>query len=411
MNILLVDDEVTIVSLLVKHIEWQKIGIDKVFVAYTTREARKLLKEQVVDIIICDIEMPQENGLQLLTWVQDAYPDIVKIILTGFPDFTYAQKAINIGVVKYMLKPISFEELSRVVRYCVEEINKKQSKTQNLIDMEKYFYTKLLAEDILPFSDFIDRELKKCGLYREDLETHGLVYIRVDEALMQEKNNSGLMAALSNIAEELFDNIVEIHLWDNIFWIVKSENEKMSLYEMCELFISKLQGWFQREIYAYFMNHVRLEGLSESARNLWQTAMQYRNSGEYIYDVDSMVAEIIQEETGDVASSIAVIEDVKGYLQDHYMDSIGRKDIEEVVHLNGDYLNRIFKRATGYSLIQYIQYYRILVAKRLMVEGKCTITQIGTKVGFDTPSYFAKVFKKWTNMTPYEYYNNINKTE
>jgi len=87
------------------------------------------------------------------------------------------------------------------------------------------------------------------------------------------------------------------------------------------------------------------------------------------------------------------------------MEDLSRQDIEAAVHLNGDYLNRIFKKATGYSLVQYIQYYRILVSKRLLAEKTCTITEAGTKVGFDTPSYFTKVFKKWTDMTPYEYYN------
>ena len=107
-------------------------------------------------------------------------------------------------------------------------------------------------------------------------------------------------------------------------------------------------------------------------------------------------------------SAWAVVENVKDYVHEHYAEDISRQDIESSVHLNGDYLNRIFKKATGYSLVQYIQYYRILVSKRLLAEQKCTITEAGTKVGFDTPSYFAKVFKKWTNMTPNEYYNSID---
>ena len=106
--------------------------------------------------------------------------------------------------------------------------------------------------------------------------------------------------------------------------------------------------------------------------------------------------------------SLQVVENVKDYVHEHYAEDISRQDIESSVHLNGDYLNRIFKKATGYSLVQYIQYYRILVSKRLLAEQKCTITEAGTKVGFDTPSYFAKVFKKWTNMTPNEYYNSID---
>ena len=44
--------------------------------------------------MICDIEMPKENGLSLIQWIQDMYPEIINIILTGYPDFNYARSAI-----------------------------------------------------------------------------------------------------------------------------------------------------------------------------------------------------------------------------------------------------------------------------------------------------------------------------
>lgn len=418
MNLLIVDDEVIIVSLLKKHIGWEGVGIEKVFTAYTAMEARKIVADHDVDIIICDIEMPQESGLDFLSWVREEYPDTIRIILTSYPDFKYAQDAISIGVLKYLLKPVSFEELSETIKYAVEELKKRKDvkqlqayAVQGEYDKkreEKIFYTKVLTDDILPFREFIDRAIEEGKLSREELEPEGLVYIRLGRA-MNGKNDSALLYALCNIAEELFDNIVEIHLWDNIFWVIRSKEDKNRIYEMCELFISKLKGRLQGEISAYFIYHVSLETLSESAKDLRQAAMQYRNVGQYIYDVDSLIESIMETESGEqVISSWAVVESVKEYLHEHYMEPIGRQDIEEAVHLNGDYLNRIFKSATGYSLIQYIQYYRILIAKRLITEGKCSITEVGTSVGFDTPSYFTKVFKKWTDMTPFEYYSRVH---
>lgn len=47
--------------------------------------------------MICDIEMPKENGLSLIQWIQDMYPEIINIILTGYPDFNYARSAISLG--------------------------------------------------------------------------------------------------------------------------------------------------------------------------------------------------------------------------------------------------------------------------------------------------------------------------
>lgn len=416
MNILIVDDEVIIVTLIKKHIDWQSLGIDQVFTAYTAVDARKIAAENEIDIIVCDIEMPQENGLYLLAWVRETFPDIIKIILTGYPDFKYAQNAINIGVVKYLLKPVSFEELSETVRAAVDEINKRKMEKQPIsishhnLDPkreEKIFYTNLINGDILPFTEFIGKALMTSGLSRESLEPKALVYIRLAGTRIQMKNDSILLFALSNIAEELFSDVTEIHLWDNIFWIVKSEHDKEHLYKMCELFLSKIKGRFPGEIFAYFIRHVSLETISERTRDLKHAAMQYRNVGQFIYDVDDLIETVIMMEDGEhPASAWAVVEAVKGYIHEHYMEDINRQDIEEAVYLSGDYLNRIFKKATSFSLIQYIQYYRILAAKRLLAEHKHTITEVGSMVGFDTPSYFTKVFKKWTDLTPYEYYNN-----
>lgn len=417
MNILIVDDEVIVVNLLKKHIDWQSLGMNEVFTAYTAMDAREIVSGNKIDIIVCDIEMPQENGLFFLAWVRESFPDIVKIILTGYPDFKYAQDAINIGVVKYLLKPVGFEELSETVRLAADEINKRKNEKLQISSgrqqepkrEEKIFYTNLLTGDILPFPEFIDKALKMGCLNREELEPKGLVYIRLADAQVEMKNNSILLFALSNIAEELFPDITEVHLWDNIFWIVKTEHDRTQLYEMCELFMSKLKDRFPGEIFAYFIYHISLETLSERSKDLKHAAMQYRNVGQFIYDVDDLIESVMDTENGEQhPSAWAVVENVKDYVHEHYAEDISRQDIESSVHLNGDYLNRIFKKATGYSLVQYIQYYRILVSKRLLAEQKCTITEAGTKVGFDTPSYFAKVFKKWTNMTPNEYYNSID---
>ena len=103
MEILIVDDEVTVVSLIKKHVDWESIGIDKVQTAYNAEMAKRKVQENPIDIIICDIEMPQENGLIFLAWVKERYPDISTVILTAYPEFHYAQAAIKLGGKSYLL--------------------------------------------------------------------------------------------------------------------------------------------------------------------------------------------------------------------------------------------------------------------------------------------------------------------
>lgn len=416
MNILIVDDEAAILSILRDYIAWDSLGIDQVFTAYNAFDARNILLQETVHIVICDIEMPQESGLHFLAWVKEQYPDITKIILTGYPNFTYAQGAIDIGVFKYLLKPVSFEELSDTVRFVVEERKARhQAERAEILPpdrkrAEKNFYRDLIEEEILPFERHIEGAAKNRGIDLDENRAEALVYLRPNRKGTGREPDSVLYFALGNIAEELFADIVELHIREEIFWVVKRHKTAEELAKMCELFLKKLKDRLPEELNAYFEEEVGLTTLSEKANALRHAAGRYHNIGQHIYHVrelyDGQERENGEDAEGGslVWSGQEAIRQVKEYVKAHVGEPINRKDMENAVHLNGDYLNRIFKAATGYSLVQYIQYYKILESKRLLHERReATIAEIALQVGFDTPSYFAKIFRKWTDMTPNEY--------
>lgn len=106
-----------------------KEGNSKGFTAYNTDLARDIISSSKIDLVICDIEMPKENGLSLIQWIQDMYPEIINIILTGYPDFNYARSAISLGVYRYLLKPIAFDELEETIASAVEKLEEYKTKT------------------------------------------------------------------------------------------------------------------------------------------------------------------------------------------------------------------------------------------------------------------------------------------
>ena len=83
MNIILVDDETAMLDILQQVIQWEELGIKKVYTARNAEQAKELLQEKKIDITLCDIEMPKESGLDLIEWIQGLYPSVVNIILTG----------------------------------------------------------------------------------------------------------------------------------------------------------------------------------------------------------------------------------------------------------------------------------------------------------------------------------------
>ena len=93
MQLLIVDDEFLVVDEIKNAINWERLGISQVHIAYNIIEARQQFEKNTLDILLCDIEMPEGNGLELLSWVRENHPDTEALFLTCHSDFSYARKA------------------------------------------------------------------------------------------------------------------------------------------------------------------------------------------------------------------------------------------------------------------------------------------------------------------------------
>jgi two-component system response regulator YesN len=121
-RILIVDDEVHAVEGICSGIDWNKLGISEVYKAYTVRQAKELFETKQIDIMLCDIEMPQATGLELTEWVREHYPKTETIFLTCHADFSYAKQALQLGSLDYLLKPVPFAELEKVILKAQDKI-------------------------------------------------------------------------------------------------------------------------------------------------------------------------------------------------------------------------------------------------------------------------------------------------
>lgn len=122
-RLLLVDDEIHAVHGIKSAVNWGELGISEVLAAYNITQAKACFETGgPIDIMLCDIEMPQGNGLELLAWVREKFPDTVSIFLTCHADFQYAKQAIQLGSFDYLLKPVPIPELEAII---VKALNKK----------------------------------------------------------------------------------------------------------------------------------------------------------------------------------------------------------------------------------------------------------------------------------------------
>ncbi|WP_026776497.1 sigma-54 dependent transcriptional regulator [Polaribacter sp. Hel_I_88] len=124
-NILIVDDDVHILELLQRHLHSWNYHTYK---AISVKEAVSILKDTQIDLLITDLKMPEIDGFELIKFVTEHYPNLPKLVVTGYPSVQDSLTAIKKGVVAYLTKPFTKNELESAV------ITSLKNKISNSID-------------------------------------------------------------------------------------------------------------------------------------------------------------------------------------------------------------------------------------------------------------------------------------
>src|SRR5690606_11330089 len=111
-NILIVDDDINILELLHRHLHSWNYHVYK---AVSVHEAVSILKDAHINLLITDLKMPEDDGFELIKFVSEHYPDLPKLIVTGYPNIQDSLAAIKSGVVAYLTKPFTKNELETAV--------------------------------------------------------------------------------------------------------------------------------------------------------------------------------------------------------------------------------------------------------------------------------------------------------
>lgn len=127
-NILIVDDDIHILELLQRHLHSLNYHT---FRAISVEQALQILKESDIDLLITDIQMPEVDGLQLLKYTAEHYPQLPKLVITGFPSVEGALDVIRSGATGYLTKPFTKEELKLAVQKSFANNRKKRPRPKS----------------------------------------------------------------------------------------------------------------------------------------------------------------------------------------------------------------------------------------------------------------------------------------
>lgn len=114
-KVVIIDDEPIIVEGISRIISWDQFQCRIVATANDGKEGADIIREFRPNIVISDIAMPDLDGLSMIAGLKSEFPDMEISILTGYRKFEYAQKAVNLGVTRFLLKPSSMEEIEEAI--------------------------------------------------------------------------------------------------------------------------------------------------------------------------------------------------------------------------------------------------------------------------------------------------------
>ncbi len=530
MQLLIVDDEVLAADGLKFLIDWNQLNINRIYTAYSALEAKKIIQKEEIDIVISDIEMPVENGLNLLKWMRSENCQAENIFLTCHENFNYAREALILGSSDYLLKPVEPEELIKAVKNSQNKLNLKKKAEINRLYAEKMkkneaildhiWYCNLVkgrladskpdlirqcrehnilmnAEDKLMFIYFVIKKVDEPFRLWET-EIYDFVFTNVaNECLDLKPSEKVFSYAGANRHSDTYGAIILEHFhslgditkackrfvkWmkqeygtsvscyiDDFTWIdrLNEQSEKLcridgknqweeaivlicrdelepvpyrkhnqKLWEILwkegktDVLLDKIHSMLETYLAQGILTPQIMEAGIKDFNSLAFKMMQsnrfdtnvlweqeefynlFREAYKSIENTMKLFRYLVKKEkevrkTGPEEGNSSIVEQVKKYIAMNINEEITRSMLSEHVHLNRDYLNRLFKKETGKSLSEYIVEEKMNVAKELLVMTDMPVGDIGYWVGYNNFSYFSSYFKKITGYSAAAYRNKF----
>lgn len=131
LTLVIVDDEQEIRQGLARYFPWRRLGFKMVATFGNGHQALSYAAEHQPDVMICDIEMPVMNGLEMIRAIRTTSPNTTLVVLSAHKNFEYAQEAMRYGVRWYIVKPTIYDELMDTFAKIRDELASKQTDTDS----------------------------------------------------------------------------------------------------------------------------------------------------------------------------------------------------------------------------------------------------------------------------------------
>lgn len=361
--------------------------------------ALELAAEHLPDLLFVDINMPFLNGLEFIEKLEGILKNAVIIVITGYDDFKYAQKALRLGVFDYLLKPIMENTFYDAVDRAKEQLGRRKKQVKYL-EWARVLVEKnrpaLIAEFLEGWLNghFSETEVEEriVALSLELPKDFGVTLIHLEDKdnaeIGGEWDDDLLFYAAENIAEEVFQSFQPVSACRNA-------GGDLVLISAC----TPREEW--------------LAAGERLARLLQQylpvdVAIAHKGAGEFS-DLPGAY-EAAMDEMRALLETPQLVRDVKHYIEENFsMEAFSLTDAADYAHVSPQHLSRVFRQSTGITFMDYITRVRIRKAIELLADEDLKMYEIAERVGYSSQHYFSSAFKKVLGVSPMEYKKGLQK--
>lgn len=358
-QVVVADDEKIIREGIAECMDWNKLGMTLAGCAKNGEEAMRAVRELGADIVVTDIRMPGMGGLEMAEQLEREEKPPFIILISGYSDFAYAQKAVKLKcVVDYVLKPLELEQLEAVL-----------AKTRDQVLERRH---SIVLPPVEAAQDSGDTGARMAGM------TARLVRF--------------VSAGEEKEAMERFREIGR-------FWAEGRVSQGRRVRQCCEILASMegiLAGYNRKlgDICGCAHPVETVKNLPPEQLFAWME----RALGSCV----RLIAETRNR------SYSALIKSALEEIDRNYVCSqFTLQTLAETLMVSPNYLSAKFKEETGTGFVRCLNEKRMERAKGLLADVSRKIYEVASLCGIDDVRYFTRLFKEYAGVTPKEYRDRI----
>lgn len=366
-KLLIVDDEWMIREGLKKTVPWGDWHIEVAGTAKNGSEALGFLQELSVDILLTDIRMPKMNGLELIERCKQQFPAMKIVLLSGHDEFSYAQKALRLGVSDFLLKPTDFNELKRVMLTISQELKMEQhTHDSGLPSLLK----SIMANPSSGRMDELKQQHNFPGAY-------GVVLLQGAE-----KHSSDLDTGKYILIENKQN--------EHIYFYYQMEDRS----EWEQLLALKIEGLRKNG----FTGVMKASSCSEEIEQLYTLYLQSATASLAVYQDENL--QVFRY--GDEKRNPVILNTIQ-YVSENLDKPLNQSEFAKALHMSNGNFSKVFKQYTGMNFVDFITEKRIHKAKELLTYTNLKTSEIAEQTGYPEARYFNQLFKKKVGCSPKEF--------